>query len=244
MGVAKKVYGGLEGLLGGGHSTKSSSSSKANLRVIEGGKSDKLENLVNENSSSKEGFVSKALEYLPHLVTAYALWESYKSISDMMGVNNNNNNNNIESSITPTDKSASMFQGMAMKGLQLIVAGYMAAGAYDRLHAAKEFYENEAMHDYDLTHEHLKGLAYALAYGEQPPANIDYLNQNFIYNTTLRALQLARVDKLDQTAIGSKLIRSLLETGEKMSEEIGGSQMRVIEKVKKSARKSSKAQAA
>lgn len=184
-----------------------------------------LENIISSanspttsESSDSPSLMSRIFSYAPYALGAYYTYNRAKEWMNFMN--------------SDSDKSDGKhwYQDAAVGGLKVLVLGLAAAGVYSRVQAAHEYYSAE-VDNFNMQESHLSGLAYALTYGEQPPQNFNYKNEGRLYNMMYKTLKTLRVDRLDNTEIGSYLILNVLGMGSKVAEEVGGGVGDVARKV-------------
>ncbi|MFT4244054.1 MAG: hypothetical protein ACMXYB_01210 [Candidatus Woesearchaeota archaeon] len=194
-----------------------------------------------EVDTSKSNSFSKILltygKYAAVPLALYGMYKKYSAVSSFLEPDNTNSTlspvqGGLESRITSgqTQQQEESFMKSptaqtALYGLKIMVGAYLALGGYQRLKAAREYYLNE-VDNFDMGEEHLCGLAYALTYGEAPPSNVKILKKTGAFNAVYKTLKTLKIDRLDNTQLGSWAIVSLLSMGEqvgdRMGEEVGG----------------------
>lgn len=188
-------------------------------------------NITNDASSNKEdpSLISRLISSAPLALSAYYTYDAAKGMMDYM--NSPSNSNTPSKNITnDTSDESSWYQDAALGGLKLIVGGLLAAGAYNRVRAAEEYYRGE-VHNFDMQEEHLSGLAYALTFAKQPPQYFDMSEQGKVYNTVYKTLKVLRVDRLDNTKLGSDLMLGVLGMGRQVVDETSGIQKEMAQKI-------------
>lgn len=160
-------------------------------------------------SSDSPSLISKIFSSAPYVLGAYYAYSRAREWMDFMNSDSSNNGD--------TSKGQ-WYQDAAIGGLQVLVLGLAATGAYNRLEAAHKYYSAE-VDNFNMQESHLSGLAYALTYGEQPPQDFDFRNEGRLYNLMYKTLKTLRVHKLDEYEIGSYLMLNVLGMGSKAAKE-------------------------
>lgn len=221
--------------------------------AIEMTKKSKEPSSNSSNSNSYTSFISRFGGYAAIPIALYGMYKKYNTVSSFLEPDNSNSapssrQGGLESRLSSgqTQQQEESFMRSptaqtALYGLKIMVGTYLALGGYQRLRAAREYYEGEVdvtdiTHGEGMTIKHLCGLAYALTYGEAPPSNVESIKKTGAFKAVYNTLKTLRVDRLDNTQLGSWAIMSLLsmgeQVGEKMGEEAGGGLFKKAKKTK------------
>ena len=200
--------------------------------AIEMTKKSKEPSSNSSNSNSYTSFISRFGGYAAIPIALYGMYKKYNAVSSFLEPDNSNSTpssrqGGLESRLSSgqTQQQEESFMRSptaqtALYGLKIMVGTYLALGGYQRLRAAREYYMRE-VDNYDMGEEHLCGLAYALTYGEMPPSNVRSLRKTGAFNAVYKTLKTLKIDRLDNTQLGSWAIVSLLSMGEQLGEKIG-----------------------